>query len=147
MGLMRGRSDNAVILSGSGPKDKVSHCQDCLKVKILSPLRHRIYLDENGNITNPGPDSNKWKQCWTCGLIVGVYEAKLEVELDTLTEPRDNPFKFKDCHVSTEESRKFDRTGKTQRKRKLKQDVEQYKEEDIKAALRKGSKLVSYTEN
>ena len=34
------------------------------------------------------------RQCWICGLIVGVYEAKQEVELETLTEPRDNPFKF-----------------------------------------------------
>ena len=113
-------------------KEKVSYCQDCLNVKILSPLRNRIYVDENGNITNPGPDANKWRQCWTCGLIVGVYEAKQEVELDTLTEPRDNPFKFKSGAVETEESRKFDRTGKTQHKRKFKQDLEQYKEEDVK---------------
>ena len=133
------------VLSGSGQKEKVSYCQDCEKVKILSPLRHRIYLDENGKITYPGPDANKWKQCWTCGLIVGVYEAKPEVELDTLTKPRDNPFKFKDGQVNTGESRKFDRSGRTQRKRKFKQDLEQYKEVDIKAALRKGSKLVSYT--
>jgi hypothetical protein len=147
MGLMRGRSGNAVILSGSGQKEKISYCQDCEKVKILSPLKHRIYLDENGKITNPGPDANKWKQCWTCGLIVGVYEAKPEVELDTLTEPRDNPFKFKSGEeVMTGESRKFDRSGKTQRKRKLKQDLEQYKEEDIKQALKKGQKLVSYAE-
>jgi hypothetical protein len=147
MGLMRrsGR-ENAVILSGSGQKDKVSYCQDCLKVKILSPLRNRIYLDDDGNITNPQSDANKWRQCWTCGLIVGVYEAKPEIDLDTLTEPRDNPFKFKTAEeIMTGESRKFDRSGKTQRKRKLKQDLEQYKEEDIKAALRKGSKLVSYT--
>ena len=55
MGTMRrsGR-DNAVIFSGSGhDKEKISYCEDCLKVKILSPLRHRIYLDENGKITNP----------------------------------------------------------------------------------------------
>src|SRR6476660_5516236 len=138
MGVMR-RSGNAVILSGSSGtnKEKISYCEDCLKVKTLSPLKHRIYLDENGKITNPGPDAAKWKQCWTCGLIVGVYEAKPEVELDTLTEPRDNPFKFRSgAEVMTGESRKFDRTGQTQRKRKLKQDVEQYKEEDIKQALR-----------
>jgi hypothetical protein len=147
MGIMRGRSDNAVILSGSGQKEKISYCEDCLKVKIHSPLRNRIYLDENGKITNPGPDANKWRQCWTCGVIVGVYEAKPEVELDTLTEPRDNPFKFKEGHVSTEESRKFDRSGKTQRKRKLKQDLEQYKEEDLKADLRKGKTLISYHES
>jgi hypothetical protein len=63
MGLMRGRLGNAVILSGSGQKEKVSYCKACLKVKLLSPLKHRIYLDEDGNITNPGPDANKWKQC------------------------------------------------------------------------------------
>jgi hypothetical protein len=89
----------------------------------------------------------KWKQCWTCGLIVGVYEAKPEVELDTLTEPRDNPFKFKSGQVETGESRKVDRSGRTQRKKKFKQDLEQYKEEDIKAALKKGAKLVSDQEN
>jgi hypothetical protein len=146
MGTMRGRLDNAVILSGSGQREKISYCEACEKVKILSPLKHRIYLDENGKITNPGPDANKWKQCWTCGIIVGVYEAKPEVELDTLTEPRDNPFKFGSGEVQTSESRKVDRTGRTQRIKKLKQDLEQYGEEDIKSALRKGSKLVSYAE-
>ena len=143
--MRRSVRENAVVSFGPD-KERISYCEDCLKVKILSPLRHRIYLDENGKITNPGPDSNKWKQCWTCGLIVGVYEAKPEVELSALTEPRDNPFRFKSAEVETGESRKFDRTGKTQRKRKLKQDLEQYKEEDIKDALRKGSKLVSYEE-
>ena len=69
------------------------------------------------------------------------------MELDTLTEPRDNPFKFKGGEIMTEESRKVDRTGKTQRKRKFKQDLEQYKEEDIKEALRKGKKLLNYHES
>ena len=133
---MRARSGNAVVFSGAKDKDKVSYCEDYLKVKVLSALKYRIYLDENGKITNPRPDSDKWKQCWTCGIIVGVYEAKQEVELDTLTEPRDNPFKFKSGQVETAESRKYDRTGRTQRKRKLKQDVEQYKEEDIKESVK-----------
>ena len=80
--------------------------------------------------------------------LVGVYEAKPEVELETVTEPRDNPFKFGGSgnQVIAGESRKVDRSGKTQRKRKLKQDLEQYKEEDVKEAVRKGKKLVSYTE-
>ena len=131
--------ENAIIFSGSGyEKEKVSYCEDCLKVKVLSPLKHRIYLDENGKITEPGPDANKWKQCWTCGLIVAVYEVKPEVDLGTITEPINNPFKYGNTEVRTEESRKFDRTGKTQRKKQFKQDLEQYKEEDVKAALRQG---------
>ncbi len=145
MGVMRGRSGNAVIFSGTD-KEKVSYCEACEKVKVLSMLKHRIYLDENGKITNPAADADKWRQCWTCGVIVGVYEAKQEVELDTLTTPRDNPFKFKRGVVETGESRKVDRSGRTQHKRQFKQDLEQYKEEDIKSALRKGSKLVSHVE-
>jgi hypothetical protein len=37
-----------------------------------------------------------------------------------------------------EDNRKFDRSG-TQRRRKFKQDLSQYKENDIKDALRKGA--------
>ena len=140
------RSGPGVILSGKD-KEKVSWCQECLKVNVLSPLKHRIYLDENGKITNPGPDADKWRQCWQCGVVVGVYEAKQEAELSSLTEPGDNPFKFGKGEVrSVGETRKFDRSGKRQQKKKFKQDLSQYKEDDIKEALRKGSKLVSYQE-
>ena len=46
----------------------------------LSALKHRIYLDESGNITNSAPDADKWRQCWQCDLV-GVYETKQEIEL------------------------------------------------------------------
>ena len=113
---------------------------------IRSKLGNRIYLpNESGNV-DISPDADKWLQCHDCGTIYPKYEAKQEVELDTLTEPRDNPFKFGNTQIRTGESRKFDRSGRTQRKRKFKQDLEQYKEEDIKDALRKGAKLISYAE-
>jgi hypothetical protein len=82
-----------------------------------------------------------------CGVIVGVYEAKQEVELDTLTELRDNPFNFSNGKSHTAESRKIDKRCRTQRKGKFKQDLSEYKEEDIKQALRKGSTLISCTEH
>ncbi len=44
------------------------------------------------------------------------------------------------------ESRKIDRSGKTQRKRKLKQDLSEYKDEEVKDAIRKGKTVVSYQE-
>lgn len=143
MGIMRGRSGNAVILSGTKDKEKVSYCEECLKVKTLSPLKHRIYLDEHGKITNPAPDADKFLQCWNCGLIVGVYEAKQEPELASLVKPG----KRRGVIALVGEDRKFDKTGKTQHKRKFKQDLEQYKEEDVKEALRKGKKLLNYHES
>src|SRR6476660_9429121 len=77
-------------------RERISYCQDCLKVNVLSPLKDRIYLDEDGKIDTraPPPDSKYWKQCYHCGTIVGVYEAKTEAELTSLTEPSHNPFKF-----------------------------------------------------
>ena len=148
MGTIRRSGRDNVLISGSGrDKERVAYCEECEKVKVLSPLKHRIYLDDEGKITNPAADSNRFLQCWQCGLVVGVYEAKQEVELDTMTEPRENPFKFKSGLVETGESRKIDRTGKNQHKRKIKQDSEQYPEEDIKAAIRKGAKVISYVES
>jgi len=105
MGVMRRNSlsyeSAGAILSrpesgAGGPKERVSYCQDCLKVNVLSPLKDRIYLDENGKIDTkpPPPDSKSWRQCWTCGNVVGVYETKTEAELTSLTEPSHNTFKF-----------------------------------------------------
>ena len=70
-----------------------------------------------------------------------------EVELDTLTEPRDNPFKFKSGKLKRGKVGRLTGQVKHRERRKFKQDLEQYKEEDIKEALRKGKTLVSYTES
>ena len=79
--------------------------------------------------------------------MVGVYAAKQETDIVTVTEPRDNPFKFGGgSQVMAGESRKIDKTGKTQRKRKLKQDLSEYKEQEVKDAIRKGKTVVSYQE-
>ena len=48
-------------------------------------------------------------------LSIAVYEVKPEVELDTITEPRRNP--FGNNQIMTGESRKIDQLGKTQRER------------------------------
>ena len=66
------------------------------------------------------------EQCWTCvGVVADFMINKREMRITIhLTKPRDNPFKFKSGPVETGESRKFDRTGKTQHKRKFKQNIE-----------------------
>jgi len=98
---------------------------------------------ENGKITNPVPDHDLWRQCWTCGIIVADNETKQEPELASLVKPGG---KSKRRLIAVDEDRKFDKTGKTQHKRKIKQDLEQYKEGDVKEALRKGKTLISYIE-
>lgn len=142
------KSSGIGVVYSNMNQEELAYCQRCLEMaNVRSKLGNRIYLpDEFGKIVIP-PDADKWRQCHRCGTIYPRYEAKQEAELTSLAEPSDNPFKFNSSSVmSVGETRKFDRTGKTQRKKKFKQDLSQYKEEDIKAALRKGAKLISYEE-
>ena len=141
------RNGIGAVYSGSKEKDKISYCENCWNVGKVSLLKNRIYLDKKGKITTPGPDADNWRQCWNCGEIVGVYEAKTEADLTTMTEPQKSPFEFGRSYTGSVEKRSFDRSDTHKiRKRRLEQDSSKYKEEDIKAALRKGAKLISYVE-
>ena len=134
-----------VVYSGKSERE-VAYCQRCLGHNIRSKLGNRVYNlmpEESGHTSNIPPDYDLWRQCHLCGSIYGRHEAKQEAELSTLTEPRDSP--FTKGLVLGVESRKFDRSGNTWRKKKFNQDLEQYKEEDVKEALRKGKKLISYS--
>jgi hypothetical protein len=154
MGVMRRTSDSNIGLvtfrSRSSSKTRISWCAKCAKVGINSPLKHRIYTNEDGSIAQvPPPDSKNWKQCWTCGEIVGVYAAQQEADIETLTEPMTNP--FNNVSSSSERAEQPIRLDESRlakhRKKKFKDDLSsQYKEQDIKDALRKGQKLVSYVE-
>jgi hypothetical protein len=136
------------VIYSEKTREEVAYCQRCLKMaNIRSKLGNRIYFpDSNGQIVIP-PDDDLWRQCHRCGKIYGRYEAKQEAKIspfaDVVTE---NPFDFGSGKVYAGESRKFDRACKTQRKKQFKQDLSQYKEDDIKHALRKGAKLVTYEE-
>jgi hypothetical protein len=138
----------AGVVYSEKSQEEIAYCQRCLDIaNVCSKLGNKIYLpDEFGNITIP-PDDNKWRQCHRCGKIYPRYDVKQEGKLDDFTETTDNPFDFGNSKVFAGESRKFDRTGRTQRKRKFKQDLSQYKEGDIKDALRKGAELISYEEH
>lgn len=157
---MRRSSNSNVGLVSFGPgtdKKEISWCAKCAKAGVNSPLKNRIYLNEDGKTINRAPpaDSKSWKQCWTCGDIVGVYAAQQEVDIMTLTEPSTNPFNLKQPDnsegqetIQTDDiSRKFDRTEKRQQKKKFKQDLEKYKNQpESQSELRKGAKLLSYSE-
>ena len=144
---IRRSTESGVGVVYSGKSEEVAYCQRCLETaNIRSKLGNRVYMPDSSGHMNIPPDYDLWRQCHLCGSIYGRHEVKQEADLSTITEPRSNPFKHQSGEVETGESRKFDRSGRTQRKKKFKQDLEQYKEEDIKQGLRKGSKLISYVE-
>src|SRR6476619_2801009 len=105
-GIRRLTDGVAVVYSGNN-KEEIAYCQRCLEMaNIRSKLGNRVFMPDSSGHTNIPPDYDQWRQCHLCGSIYGRYEVKQEVELDTLTEPRSNPFKFKSGEVGTGESRK-----------------------------------------
>jgi hypothetical protein len=80
-------------------QERVSWCPNCAKVGINSPLKHRIYTneDESINANPPPPDSKNWRQCWSRGKVIAVYAAQQEADIGTLAEPTNNPF---NCYSS-----------------------------------------------
>jgi hypothetical protein len=138
------KSGGIGMISSGSAEHEIAYCQRCLEMaNVRSNLGDRIYFpDKFGHVTIP-PDADKWRQCHRCGSIYARYEVKQEAELDSLVKPGGPNTGL----ITGVPVRKFDRTGKGgsyAKKRKREQDLSQYKEEDLKAELRRGAKLISY---
>jgi hypothetical protein len=92
---------------------------------VRSKLGNRIYLLDSSGQTVIPQDVDQWRQCHLCGSIYARYEVKKEADITPFAESveSDNPFDFGSGQARrVEDNRKFDRTGKTERRRKFKQD-------------------------
>ena len=68
--------------------------------------------------------------------ILSKYEVKQEPHLTTVVDPDTDPFdRDKNIIESIRERRKYDSTGKTQLKKKRKQEVNNIKDGDLKHEL------------
>ena len=85
-------------------------------------------------------------ECLGYGTVYAKYEVKQEPHLTTLIDPDTDPFdRDKNIIESVRERRKFDRTGKTQLKKKRKQELNNIKDSGLKRELQTpGTELVSY---
>ena len=81
-----------------------------------------------------------------CGTVFAKYEVKLEPHLTTLVDPDTDPFdRDKNILESVKERKKFDSTGKTQLKKKRKEQLNNIVDKDVKRELQTpGTELVSY---
>ena len=117
--------------------EEASYCAHCLDYGFKVPLQNRIYPEGE-----PVPaDKDQWRQCVDCGTVYAVYELEKESQIKNVVETIDSPF---DSGV--------DFLGVDRRvlgKKKRKQQVDDYdyiNDEDLKRELKKGSKLLSYSE-
>jgi hypothetical protein len=121
-------------------------CKDMFSVySLLGP--GVIPLDKTTGKPMPKPaDHDNWLECLGCGTVYGKYEVKQEAQLTSLVEPDTDPFdRDKNVIESVRERRKYDSTGKTQLKRKRKQNLNNIKDGDLKKELQTpGTELLSY---
>jgi hypothetical protein len=82
-------------------------------------------------------DYDLWKQCHNCGQEVPIYEAKKEGKLQDFVETTDNP--FDQGKSITGIGNKVTKTPFKKQMQKLKDRIEQEKDEDIKREVRRGN--------
>jgi hypothetical protein len=117
--------------------EQASYCKHCLQFGFKVPLQNRIYPEGE----HVPADKDQWKQCLDCGSIYAVYELEKESQIKNAVEPISSPF---DSGV---EFLGVDSRASRRKKRKRQQDDYDYiNDEDLKRELRKGSTLLSYSE-
>jgi hypothetical protein len=133
----------------SEDKPRPQYCVRCRDMfGVYSLLCPRVIpLDKVTGKPMPKPaDHDSWLECLGCGTVYAKYEVKQEAHLTTLVDPDTDPFdRDKNIIETVRERRKYDRTGKTQLKRKRKQEIDNQKDPDIKRELQTpGTEVVSY---
>jgi hypothetical protein len=132
------RSEIEIIDFNEGETETVYCCGHCVKFGFYVPLTNRVYPEGQ-----PIPvDHDQWLQCLNCGLIVTIYEARIEPTIKNIvetSEPNDigiNQFLGTDLRKST-------------RKKRLAkhENYDHIKEPEIRDQLRKGATLLSYSED
>ena len=121
------------IIGSDDEQLKISHCERCKKQGFICILGDRIYPPDE-----PVPrDHDLQKQCHTCGQIVPIYETKKESRLQDFVEVSDNPFDQGKSITGLGNKKK--QTPLQRERQRLRDRIEQEKDEDIKRELRKGN--------
>jgi hypothetical protein len=72
------RDYHSVSIITDDDEDELIFCEQCQKNGTLSKLKERIYLDANGKLQPPPPNSDNWLQCWKCNVVLPIREAKMQ---------------------------------------------------------------------
>ena len=116
-------------------EEEIRYCKRCLEFNVHSVLKNRLY--ENNHV---GIDHENWLQCHDCGSIYAVNEVQKEPMIKDVIEKIDNAHEIsKNQFLGVNPRRKNNR---------LEQDdeYEDIKERELRAELRSGSELISYSE-
>jgi hypothetical protein len=119
----------------------ISYSKHCLEYNLKVPLKNRIYPN-NEQIP---VDHDQFLQCYECGTIVPIYEIEKESALKDVIETSDNPFDQGKMFLGIDSRTSIG--GKNARKKRERQrQLDDIKDDEVKAELAKGHTLISYIE-
>lgn len=129
------RSGIGIVDFTEDEKEEVRYCKRCLEFNVYSPLRNRLYENNQVEI-----DHENWLQCYSCGFIYAVNEVQREATIKDVVE------KIDDAHEIAKNQ--FLGVNPRKKRNRLKQEdeYEDIKEPELKAELRNGSELIDYSE-
>ncbi|HJR84092.1 MAG TPA: hypothetical protein VJ772_01860 [Nitrososphaeraceae archaeon] len=130
------RSDIGIMDFTEDEKEEVRYCKRCLEFNVYSPLKNRLYDNNQVEI-----DHENWLQCHYCGSIYAINEVQREAEIKDVIEKIDNA-----SEISKNQFLGVNPRRKKNRLEQLEEEYEDIKERELKNALRKGHTLLSYNE-
>jgi hypothetical protein len=108
------------------------YCHHCMEYGFYNKLGPKILIGDE----RPAPDHDKWCQCIACGHIYAIHETTKEEMIKDSIETIQNPFD-EGKHIIGLGNRRH----KKNKYEKLLEDIEQEKDPEIRAELRKGNKV------
>jgi hypothetical protein len=138
---MTNTSHVGMVIDNSEDEEDLIFCEQCQKQGTLSKLKERLYLDDKGKALPPPPDASDFVQCWKCGLVVPLREAKKQGKISGITgiDIIQNPYDYGKSLVLGNDARLTNRIKNLKRRRTKHPDAE------IDAYLQQGWELTSYS--
>lgn len=120
-----------------GEDDDIRYCPHCEKYGFKVPLQNRIYAE---GVSVPA-DNDQWGQCVDCGTVYAIHEIEKESKIKNAVEPISSPFDFGVEFLGVDS-----RTSRRKKRQRKQDDYDYINDEDLKRELKKGGKLLSYSE-
>ena len=117
--------------------DDIRYCPHCEQYGFKQKLEPRIYA-----ANEPVPsDSDLWKMCWSCGSLYALHQLSKEPQIKNAVETISSPFESGSEFLAID-SRKL----RNKKRKKQNDEFDYIADNELKNELKKGSILLSYSE-
>ena len=124
-------------------EEDIMFCSTCAANGEMSKLKERIWLDNKGKRLPDPPDSDSWRMCWKCGMIIPTRDAKKSGTITGITgiEILSSPYDEKKGLILGTDSRLSSRI------RNLKRHKNKHPDAEVQKLIEQGYEVVNYQQD